>query len=278
MKSKLLRFVWQLFRAVLIGYTVVLGMLVWFERNLIYPKPDAGRADWSTSPVKHEDVWLTAADGTKLHGWYMAAQPASAAVVYFHGNGEDVLACGPELASLRDSLAVSILVVDYRGYGKSEGTPNEADIVADGVMAARWLAERESIAADQLVLWGRSLGGGVAAGVSESIQPRAIILECTFDSLVNVAAGRFRWAPVRWLMRNRYPSADRLANYSGQVIQWHGGADPVVPLALAERLFAAIGGEQKQFILAAKSGHNDPAPDQFKRAVNALLKPAAPLR
>ncbi len=261
-----------LLASLVIGYSVVLAMMMYFERGLVYPVPDASLADWNPVDLKFQDVWIEADDGTRLHGWYLPHDDSPVSAVYFHGNGEDVSTCGLRMDQWRDALGASVLVMDYRGYGKSQGKPIERALVADGVRAVQWLAEREQTSADDIVLWGRSIGGGVAAGVAEVTKPRAIVMETTFDSLVDVAALHITWIPVRWLMRNRFPSAKRLSNYDGEYIQWHGDADEIVPLDSAKRLYDAIPSTTKRFIVGKRHGHNDESPAEFNDQVQALFK------
>lgn len=273
-RQAFLRVATRSLRAFIIAYVSAAVILMFLERWLIYPIPP--RANPVSIPkivasTANEDVWIEGDGGVRLHGWYLSHPKPRATVLFFHGNGEDISNCGPEMARWRDVLAVNVLVIDYRGYGQSEGKPSEKWLVSDGIKAANWAAERAQVLPSDLVLWGRSIGGGVAAGVAESIDPRAMIMECTFDSLANVAAEHVRWIPVRWLMSNQYRSYQRLANYQGDFIQWHGDRDDIVPLTAAQRLFDAIPSKRKSFILARGRGHNDDSPMEFQAAVHGLL-------
>ena len=268
----LIRAVW----IVGIGYlSAVLTMMI-LEPYLVYPMPPAERENGQVSSGIFEEVWLTSTtDQTRRHGMYFPVFPPSEAVanvVYFHGNGEDILADGPLLSHLRDKFQINIFILDYPGYGLSEGSPNERDIVADAIEAAHWLADRNDAPLEKLILWGRSLGGGVVAAITPTIKPQAIILECTFDSMVDVAAGKYPWIPVQFVMRNRYPSAQALKSFSGKAIQWHGVEDRTIPLAAAERLHEAIGTTDKQFFIAPGRGHNDAAPEDFEAALTQFFK------
>lgn len=257
---------------IVVCYGCVLMLFMMFERSLLYPMPDASSGDWDPLGIVREEVWLDTEDQTRLHGWYLPHASARGAAIFFHGNGEDVSSCGLEMSWWRDQLGVSILVMDYRGYGQSQGKPGEKQLVSDGTLACQWLAQREQIQVSDVVLWGRSIGGGVAAGVAESTQPRAMVLECTFDSLTNVAGTHFPWVPVRWLMSNKYPSARRLQNYTGELIQWHGDADNIVPLDSATRLHEAIPSSTKILTVGKRMGHNDDSPAEFKANVRDLFE------
>jgi len=151
----------------------------------------------------------------------------------------------------------SVMVFDYRGYGRSEGSPNEAGVLADGRSARRWLAKRTGIAEDEIVLCGESLGGGVQVDLAAKDGARGLILISTFDSLASVAAFHYPWFPVRMLMRTRLDSLAKIAAYHGPLLQIHGDQDTIVPLALAKRLFDAAG-EPKELVVVERGDHNDP--------------------
>ena len=115
--------------------------------------------------LQYEDVHFTSADGTKLHGWFIPHPNPTGAVLYCHGNGEDVAAVGELAAHLASVLQASVFIFDYRGYGHSEGRPNEAGCIADGCAAQTWLAERMKIKPADVVVIGRSLGSAVAVAL-----------------------------------------------------------------------------------------------------------------
>jgi hypothetical protein len=255
----------------LIGYLLVLVLLVLFETMLVYPRPPKQSGDWSPAWLAHEDVYFTAADGTKLHGWYVEHPHPRAQVVLCHGNGEHVSYLASELAAMRDDYRISIFAFDYRGYGQSDGQPHEAGILSDGEAAQLWLAERAGIKQDQIVLMGRSLGGAVVVHLASVNGARGLILDRTFHSMVEMAAELYWWAPVRLLMQNRYPSIDWIRRYQGPLLQAHGTADDIVPLRCAKALFDACPSDDKQFVTMAGVGHNDPAPAAFVSEVDRFF-------
>ena len=163
-----------------------------------------------------------------------------------------------------------MLALDYRGYGKSEGSPNEAGVIADGRAARAWLADKARLQAKDLVLWGESLGCGVAIELAAD-GARALILENAFTSLPDVAAYHYPWAPVRILMRNRLRSIDKIGQFKGPILQAHGDADTIIPYEIGRRLFEAAS-EPKEFITIPGGDHNDPRTPQFWQAADQFLQ------
>ncbi len=147
------------------------------------------------------------------------------------------------------------MMFDYRGYGRSEGKPDEPGVLADARAARAWLAERSGVPPERVVLMGESLGGAVAVDLATD-GARALVLENTFNSMPDVAAYHVPWAPVRLLMKTRFDSAAKISFYRGPLFQSHGDCDTIVPLKFAQRLFDAAN-EPKQFVLIDGGDHND---------------------
>jgi fermentation-respiration switch protein FrsA (DUF1100 family) len=241
----------------LICYLGICLLMVLLERHLVYLPPPALPNDQQAVQLGGEQVWLQAEDGTKLHGWFYAHDAPRFAVLYGHGNGEDAERNSQLMARLRDELQASVFIFDYRGYGLSEGTPHESGVIMDGLAAQRWLAKRMKISTDEVVLYGRSLGGAVMVALAEQLGGKALIVHGSFANMTDVAADHYPWLPVRLLMRNRYESEKRIKNYTGPLLQIHGAADQVVPLRLAKPLLAASPSTQKQFLEVPGGTHND---------------------
>jgi fermentation-respiration switch protein FrsA (DUF1100 family) len=191
-------------------------------------------------------------------------------VLYAHGNAGSVSDWRWVLRLFRERLNASILVFDYRGYGKSEGTPHEAGVLEDARAARKWLAHRTGVDETEIVLVGRSLGGAVAVDLAATDGARGLVLENTFTSLPDVAASHFPLLPVRWLMRSRLDSLAKISAYHGPLLQTHGDADRVVPLEQGERLHQAASGP-KQFVVVAGGGHNDPPTAEYMQALERFL-------
>jgi fermentation-respiration switch protein FrsA (DUF1100 family) len=258
-------------------YCGLLLVLLALENSLLYPAPKFPEGDWKAPYLPHEDVEFASADGTKLHGWLVEHPQARAAVLYCHGNGDCVGYLGPYLQELRDRQRVTVFAFDYRGYGKSEGAPHEAGILADGHAAQLWLAERLGKKPEDIVLMGRSLGGSVAVDLAAKNGARGLILQNTPSSIPDAAALIYWFVPVRWLMKNRYDSLSKIARYGGPVLMSHGTADTLVPCDLGRKLFSAVTCSQKRFFEIPGGGHNDIEPPEYEKALDAFLEslPAA---
>lgn len=181
-----------------------------------------------------EQVWFEAEDGTPLHGWYVPAANAQLTVLFLHGNAGNISHRLDTLQILHE-LGVNTFIFDYRGFGISEGTPSEDGTYQDARAAWDWLLER-GVVAEQIVVHGRSLGGGVAGGLlaqlsGENIRPGGLILESTFTSMAELGEHHYRWLPMRWLTRILYPTRQRLARIDSPLLVVHSPDDRIVPMA-----------------------------------------------
>jgi uncharacterized protein len=250
------------FSLVLCGCAVTRdGDVVPIENLIVYqpagPHPDT----WQPPGLRYEAVYFESPDGTRLHGWYCPVEEPRAVVLYLHGNAGNITYLWPDLRLLTERMQVSVLAFDYRGYGRSEGRPSERGLLADARAGRRWLAERAGTAEDQIVLYGRSLGGGVAVDLATNDGAKALLLESTFTSLPAVANDLLPLWPGVFMM-NRFNSAKKIGNYAGPLLIAHGNADELIPLAQGEQLFAAAN-EPKQFVRIAGGDHNWVPPEYY---------------
>ncbi len=203
-----------------------------------------------------EDVRFTAADGTKLHGWYTPpADPEGPVLLWAHGNAGNLSHRADNIAAIRRETGAGVFLFDYRGYGQSEGKPDEEGLYADGRAAYAWLRER--VPPDRIFLFGRSLGASVALKLaSEGAQARGLILESPFESLVSMGKKVLPFLPVSWLVRQKFDNAAMIPTVKMPVFVLHGDADEIVPFAQGQKVFA-LAPEPKRFHRIAGSGHND---------------------
>ncbi len=221
--------------------------------------------------MSFEDAWFQAADGTKLHGWYVPRENPRAVILFCHGNAGNVTDRADILEKLHNTAGVSVLAFDYRGYGRSEGKPNEKGILADARAARAWLAKRENIAEKDIVVMGESLGGAVAVDLAAKDGARGLVLISTFTSAADVAAYHYPFLPVRLLMRTRLDALGQIANYKGPLLEMHGEADTIVPIRLGRRLFEAAN-EPKQLLVFPHHDHNDTPPEEFYTELQLFLQ------
>jgi fermentation-respiration switch protein FrsA (DUF1100 family) len=232
------------------------GVLWFIERRLVF-RPRSPTQSWE-KPVDPDtrDVTFAAADGTRIHAWWLPpTDPAAGAVLLAHGNGGNLSHRGQLAADLRRTLGAGVLLFDYPGYGKSQGRPTEAGCYAAGEAAYLWLTREAMIPANRVVLMGESLGGGPAVELATRHDHRALVLVFTFTSMPVVAKVHFRWLPTRLLMRTRFDNLAKIGRCRRPVFIAHGTADRVVPFAHGEALFAAAN-EPKEFLKLDDCGHD----------------------
>lgn len=214
-------------------------------RALVATPQDVGLA--------YETVWLTAQDGVRLHGWYVPAKAARAGLLFFHGNAGNI---SHRLDSLRifHELSLNVLIFDYRGYGQSQGHPSEEGTYLDAQAAWRYLTGDRQIEPENIVLFGRSLGGAVATWLAARTKPGALILESTFTSVPDLAADIYWWLPARKLARLRYATIEYLQQVRCPVLIVHSPQDEIIPYRHALALFTAAH-SPKEF-LELRGDHN----------------------
>jgi fermentation-respiration switch protein FrsA (DUF1100 family) len=257
-------------------YVVVIIQLMIAENALVYPAPEYPVGNWNQSLVAVEDVEFKSLDGTPLHGWFVACPDARATILYFHGNGENVGQQAHLLKELRDRFQVNVFAFDYRGYGKSAGSPTEQGIQLDARAALVWLNERTGTQPAEILFFGRSIGAAIAIELAADKGCKGLVLQSAFSSLPDATAVHYPWAPVAWLMRNRYPSQELIGNCRQPVLQTHGTADRIIPLACGQKLFNAVISKHKRFVALPGAGHNGYPSTEFWIALSEFLDVIAP--
>jgi len=246
-------------------------MAMIFEKSFIFFPSKYPDGYWNQPGLDPVDVGFEADDGTKLHGWYVAAEKPTAVILYCHGNAGNITHRGDILRTLRDRVGASVFIFDYRGYGRSEGRPNEPGILKDARAARSKLAELAACEESDIVLMGRSLGGGVAVDLAASDGARGLVLESTFSNLPDVAAHHYPFLPVRILMRTRMDSIAKIEKYKGPYLQSHGNADRIVPFEYGQKLFEASGRPDSDFYVIEGGDHNDSQPSQYYERLREFI-------
>lgn len=240
------------------------------ERALIYHPQTYPDGNWRPIGLDYEDAWFESADGTRLHGWFAPHDNPKAVALFLHGNAGNITGRAPILRALHDRHDVAVMTFDYRGYGRSEGKPNEKGILRDARAARAWLAKRTGVQESDIVIMGRSLGGGVAVDLAANDGARGLVLSSTFTSLPAVGAHLIPWMPTRLVMTHRLDSLSKIADYHGPLLHCHGDADKVIPYEMGKTLFAAAPGPKK-FVTISGAGHNDPWSQEFHVALGEFI-------
>lgn len=231
----------------------LLVLLAWtFSNSLVFfPRRELKRNP-SERGLSFEDVFFKAVDGTALHGWFLPGE-GRGTVLFCHGNAGNI---SHRLDSLEifHRLGLSVFIFDYRGYGKSDGKPTEAGVYSDVEGAWRYLLQERKASPEEIVLFGRSLGGAVAAWMAEQVRPRGLILESTFTSLADAGRHHFFFLPVKLIVGDSFNTLGRMKNIHCPVLLASSPDDEIVPGDHGRVLFDAAG-EPKKF-LPLKGDHN----------------------
>jgi fermentation-respiration switch protein FrsA (DUF1100 family) len=237
-----------------IGYVGGLVALYFAQRSFLFPIPQTGRtAPEAAGFPEAEEHTLTTADGEKVIVWHLPARPGHPVVLHFHGNGDYLAGF---FGRFRDLISdgTGIVALSYRGYAGSSGQPSEAGLLQDAAAAYAFTAAGYN--ADRIVVWGFSLGTGVAVALAAEHPVGRLILEAPYTSIADVAAATFRCVPVRWLIRDPFRSDARIGRVTAPLLIMHGARDPTIPIGFGERLFA-LAHQPKQFVRFPEGGHDN---------------------
>ncbi|WP_237607221.1 alpha/beta hydrolase [Roseimaritima sediminicola] len=211
--------------------------------------------DWNPAQLRYRDVFFAAEDGTQLHGWYCPVDHPRAVVLVAHGNAGHIASRAAWLRYLQTQANVSAFLFDYRGYGRSEGTPSVAGAIQDATAAREKLCELAGIKNSEMLLMGESLGGAIMVHLAARTPPRGLILQSTFSSLRDVAD--VHYPKLSWLVPpSKLDSAAKIVRYRGPLLQSHGNRDQTIPPASGLKLFRAAN-EPKQFVVVPGADHNN---------------------
>jgi hypothetical protein len=249
------RRVLRLAARVLVGLVIAGALLLVFEKKLIYFPTRAHDATPAGLGLAHEEAELRAADGVRLHGWFLPAKGSRLTVLLFHGNAGNVSHRLDRALMMQLRLKVDTLLLDYRGYGRSEGSPDEAGTYEDARAAYRWLVARGT-SPERLVLFGESLGSAVATQLATEVASRALVLESPFTSVPDMARAVYPFLPLWPFVRTRYDTLTKVKTLRIPLLILHGERDEVVPFAQGRRVFEAAPGP-KRFYAIPGAGHND---------------------
>ena len=251
-----MRAIWGILGVIAIAYAALLAVVFLFQSRLVY-FPNIGRELAGTprdAGLQYDEVWLHTADGERLHAWFVASPGAKGAVLLCHGNAGNI-SHRIDYMSMLNRLGYSSLVFDYRGYGRSSGSPSEAGTYRDAEAAWEYLIADRRFAPGGIAVLGESLGGAVAAWLAAERRPAALVLASTFTSVADLGAEIYPFLPVRLLSRFEYRTRDYVSRANVPVLIAHSPQDEIIPFRHGRALFEAA--PQPKRFLEMRGGHND---------------------
>lgn len=248
---------------ILAGALLVIGLLVrqmsFIDQQMIYFPDGELIATPADVGLEYEEVNLTASDGVQLHGWFVPGE-GRLTFLWFHGNAGNISHRVDNIMMLNSALGANIMIIDYRGYGRSQGSPSEKGLYLDAEAAFEYLVSERGVDSEtELVLFGRSLGAAVAVEMAVRHQARALILESGFTSVKDMAHRAFPFLPPNVLLtmvEARFNTISKIGNVDYPVMVLHGDQDEIVPFELGLELVEAAS-DPKLFYRIQGAGHND---------------------
>lgn len=215
-------------------------------REVTYTPEDIG--------IDFENVTLETTDGVKLNAWYIPAKDTKMTMLFCHGNGGNITHRLDSI-NLFNKLGLNCFIFDYRGYGQSEGKTTEQGTYTDAVAAYNWLTQTRNISAEEIILFGRSLGGSVAVHTAAEVKVRSLVIESCFTSYVDMGKKFYPYMPIRWFARFKYDTIGYLKKVQCPVMIIHSRGDEIIPFEFGLELYEAAN-EPKKFV-EIYGGHND---------------------
>ncbi len=253
--------VWRMLKLIVGIYIAILLLIFFAESKIMFP---GTLRPWREMQADDELEIVKFKSGKfELQGLLCQVEKPDGAVVFCHGNGDLTCYMGEDVKQLAKRFNVTVLAFDYRGYGKSEGSPTANGCIADGQAAYDYLKEL-GFSSEKIFVYGESLGGAIAVSIASNNEVAGMGLKSTFSSMTDVAASKFPIFPVRLLLRNRFPSEVWIADYKGPLVQWHGEADEVVGVQFGRKLHeAAKNCSSKIMFTDPGYTHNVPPTEEF---------------
>jgi hypothetical protein len=262
-------------------------MAVIFEERLIYFPSDDIEVTPEALGLRHDDLVLETSDGQRIHAWFLPSpvEPDEGAgrytVLMCHGNAGNISHRLDRAVLMHSNLATDVLLFDYRGFGKSSGSPNEPGTYDDARTAYRYLVDERRVSPERVVLFGESLGAAVALQLATEVDAAGLVLEAPFTSIRDMAKAVYPFVPNGWV-RTRYENVEKIPALEVPLLVIHGTEDPTVPFAQGKRLFEAAP-EPKRLLPVEGAGHSDnflvgrdvywPAWQQFLASLNGNPRP-----
>jgi uncharacterized protein len=251
-----MRVIWSIAGVVVFAYAALLAIVFLFQSRLVYA-PSIGRELTATpgdAGLQYEEVWLDTADGERLHAWFVAVPDAKGVVLLCHGNAGNI-SHRIDYLSMLHGLGYASLVFDYRGYGRSSGSPTEQGTYRDADAAWDHLTSIRGFEPERIAVLGESLGGAIAAWLASRRRPAALVLSSAFTSVPDLGAEIYPILPVRLLSRFDYDTRAYVLRAEVPILIAHSPQDEIIPFRHGRALFEAV--RAPKAFLAMRGGHND---------------------
>ena len=251
------------------GLYALIGAAMYFgQRKLMY-HPDPTRTEPAAEGLNNvSERVLQSPDGEKVIAWYGKAQPGQPTLLYFHGNAGS-LASRSERIRKYLARGRGMFMMTYRGYAGSTGAPSEAANVADAKLAYDALL-KEGVKPEDIIIYGESIGSGVAVQVAAEKKAAGLILDAPYTAMADLASGQYPWLPVRLLLLDRYESKSFIASVKCPLLVIHGEKDEIIPVAMGRAMFA-LASEPKDIVTFPEAGHADHYMFGSYEAINAWI-------
>lgn len=227
------------------GYVFLVFLLYLLQSNLVYHPASELPYTPDLMGLNYEEVSFRSEDGKDLHGWFIPHEQARGTILFQHGNAGNISG-RLETIQILHQLGLQVFIYDYRGYGKSEGTPTEQGTYKDAMGAWNFLTSEKNIPANRIILMGRSLGGAVTSWLANQVKPAGVILESTFTSAPDVAADLYPVFPVRRMIKFEYPNKQHIQSITEPILVAHSTGDDLIPFEHGKRLYE-LANEPKRF-------------------------------
>ena len=227
-----------------------------FEDLFVFQPSPWDEQNWAVlSGLPLEDVWLPVDESVTIFGWFVDAGPTKPVLLWWHGNAGNV---SHRLGNIRELYhrGISVLIFDYRGYGRSTGSPSEWGMYQDALASYDYLIQQRRIPPDRVILFGRSLGSAVAGDLALNRPAAGLIVEGAFPSLQSMSDHHYFGLPTRWFMNLEFNLVDKVAQLQMPLLVIHGEKDSIVPVDLGRQVFEAAP-EPKRWYVVPGADHND---------------------
>jgi hypothetical protein len=257
----------SVFLAVAGVYFGLIVLLYLFQPRMIFCpyRQHDGRSE--EVGLSYQSVQLTTSDQLRLDAWYIPAEESHFTVLFCHGNAGNISHRLDTLKIFHD-LGLGCLIFDYRGYGRSEGRPSEHGLYRDAYAGWVWLTERQQVPPDRILLFGRSLGGSVAARLAVDLSrrnmpdPAGLVLESSFSSVIDMGKHYYPWLPIGWFARFKFDTVESVQSVHCPVLVIHSPEDEIVPFQLGQKIYESA--NQPKRFAQIRGSHNDGFMEDFQ--------------